>query len=79
MAGEPPGGGTSPAPPDAATHERIRDGRSTGAEPTALRRSAERPSESRAQMRTIALIMAGMIAGLLAPVIAEGRTRKKHA
>jgi len=30
-------------------------------------------------MRTIALIMAGLIAGLLAPVIAEGRTRKKQA
>ena len=30
-------------------------------------------------MRTIALIIAGFIAGLLAPAVAEARTRKQHA
>ena len=29
-------------------------------------------------MRTIALIMAGLIAGLLAPVIAAGRTHRRN-
>jgi hypothetical protein len=30
-------------------------------------------------MRTIALILAGFIAGFLAPVIADGRARKRRA
>ena len=30
-------------------------------------------------MRTIALVIAGFIAGFVAPMLAEGRTRKRRA